>query len=394
MMSLPARPSVFGALPAALLIVLSLCIGGCAIPRAGPGPGDFPDSPEKTEPAIPLSIVRADRQIIEKLKAVSIDTLASLGADKPISDTIGIGDVLSIQIYEPGSNGLFGAGAGGGSGSSGSSVGQFPRLVLSRDGEITVPFAGSLKVVGMTPTEVQKEIEKNLQGKAIQPQAVVSVVQNVSNTATIGGDIKLPGRAPLSLAGERVRDVINLAGGPMHEPQDVLLQLTRGTQTKTVQLQSVIDSLEENAYVFPGDQIQLTYRPRSVTVFGAALRPSEIPLQQASVNLAQTLARAGGLSDDKADPSAVFVFRFENAEALGALADAAARMPNGTVPIIYQVDLSEPQGFFIAKGMEMRDGDMLYVSNTRSVNAAKVGALIRQFTGVAFDLRGATSLGN
>ena len=74
---------------------------------------------------------------------------------------------------------------------------------------------------------------------------------------------------------------------------------------------------------------------------------------------------AGGLQDDRADPRGVFLFRWERPELLGEL--AAGLQPNveGRVPVIYQADMKRPDTYFAAQRFKMRDGDVLYVANSR-----------------------------
>ena len=314
--------------------------------------------------------------------------------ERPTSDLIGAGDILAVQIYEPGSGGLFGAGATGVAagaagmpGASGVSSGVFPRLPVDRDGSITVPFAGKVAAAGKTPEQVQELIEGQLRGKAISPQAVVSVVLNLANTAIIDGDVRSSGRFPLTLAGERVRDIIDLAGGAAHEPQDTFVQLSRGEETARVLLQRVIDDRRENIFVYPGDQISLIHKARTVIVVGATGQPSEVPLVQTHVNLVQVLARAGWLRDDRANPAAVYLFRFELPDVAQKL-DARVRpvMPNGFVPIIYRINFANPKEFFVAQSVEVRDGDVVYVPNAGIADAAKLAGLFQQFTGIVYDV--------
>jgi polysaccharide biosynthesis/export protein len=64
----------------------------------------------------------------------------------------------------------------------------------------------------MRPGGVEEAIVKALEGKAIQPQAVVTITKNSSNTATVGGEVA-SGTVPLNPKGDRILDVIASAGG-------------------------------------------------------------------------------------------------------------------------------------------------------------------------------------
>jgi polysaccharide biosynthesis/export protein len=377
----------------ALLGVLEVC--GCSVvPRAGPTVGSLKHA-ESSESSKVL-IVPADKRVVEVL---SEDHWASFSSfphqEKPPSDLVGQGDIVSVQIYEPGSGGLFGAATAANltatnpanSGASGVSSELFPRLVVDRSGAITVPFAGRISAVGKTPEEIQSAVEEKLKGKAISPQALVSVVANVSNTATIDGDVKASGRYPLTLAGERVRDIIDLAGGATFEPQDTFVQLMRGNESARVLLERVIDDSKENIYVYPGDKLALIHKPRTVMVLGATGQPAEIPLIQTRVSLVQVLARAGWLRDEAANPAAVYLLRLELPDVARQISDKTPpTMPNGMVPVIYHLDFSDPKEFFVGQSVEVRDGDMIYIPDAAVAQAAKLAALFQQFTGVIYDI--------
>src|SRR5919107_3493314 len=80
---------------------------------------------------------------------------------------IGVGDTVSISIFEAGSGGLFIPSQ------AGSRPGNFvnlPAQQVDRTGVITVPYAGEIRAVGRTPTEIGAEIEEKLRNRAIEPQ--------------------------------------------------------------------------------------------------------------------------------------------------------------------------------------------------------------------------------
>ena len=125
--------------------------------------------------------------------------------------------MLSVTIYEAGT-GLFSpqrpSTADNSAGPTPSSTAEtLPRLQVDRNGMIMVPYAGEIHVAGQTTTAVQRLIESHLTGKTEQPQVLVSLVTNGSNVVYVSGDVKNPGRYPLSLAHENLLDMIALSGG-------------------------------------------------------------------------------------------------------------------------------------------------------------------------------------
>ncbi len=175
-----------------------------------------------------------------------------------------------------------------------------------------VPYAGQIRVSGHTTTEVQT-LDREPAGRqqAAQAQVLVTLVTNGSNVVYMSGDVRTPGRFPLSLAHETLLDIIALAGGPTHSPQDTLVKVNRRGREATTSLTRIQTIPAENIPVDPQDRIQVDYLPRSYLSFGATGRVAQIQFDAATVSLAEAVARVGGLDDSRANPEAVFLFRYE-----------------------------------------------------------------------------------
>ncbi|MBY6244190.1 polysaccharide export protein, partial [Methylosinus sp. Sm6] len=148
----------------------------------------------------------------------------------PASQPIGVGDVLQITLWEAAGGGLFSSGGADRTG-PGSRSATIPDQTVGRDGSVTVPYAGRIQVAGRSQQDVEAVIVERLRGKAIEPQALVTVTRNVSNMATVTGEVSQGARVPLTLRGDRVMEVIASAGGfrtPVHE---TFVSLTRGDRT-------------------------------------------------------------------------------------------------------------------------------------------------------------------
>jgi polysaccharide export outer membrane protein len=159
---------------------------------------------------------------------------------------------LTVTIWEAASGGLFSAPVLDRS-SPGSHTAVIPDQVVERDGAITVPYAGRIRVVGMTPPAVEAQIVKSLEGKAIEPQALVSVTHNLSNTVTVSGEVASGARVPLSPRGDRILDVIATSGGIKAAVHDVFITLTRDGRSVTVPMQALLTNPRENIYARAGD---------------------------------------------------------------------------------------------------------------------------------------------
>ena len=222
--------------------------------------------------------------------------LAHFGDYRPsVEPRIGVGDTISVTIWEAGSGGLFSAPLVSDRFSTGANSATIPDQVVGRDGTITVPYAGRVPVAGYTTRAVQTVIEHALEGKAIQPQVLVNVRNSISNTVTVTGEVANGARVPLSIKGDRVMDVIAAAGGIRAPVNETYVQLSRGPVTARVAMTKVTSESKENIYLRPNDVLTLIRDPQTFIAYGATGQNAEIPFDAEGINLSQALAKAGGL---------------------------------------------------------------------------------------------------
>lgn len=325
-----------------------------------------------------VAVVELDAPVVAVLANVRSPSLSGNFGDyrPPGEQRIGIGDAVQITLWEAGPDGLFSSPVVDRS-SPGSRTATIPEQVVARDGSITVPFAGRVHVIGRTPPEIERVIVERLADKAIDPQALVTVTHNVSNTVTVMGEGSPGARVSLSVRGDRLLDVIATAGGGHAPSQDTTVVLARGDRTLRVPMQAVLDDPHENIFLQPGDVVTLVRDPQTFIAAGATGRNAVVPFETVNVTLDEALGKAGGLLDDRADPAGLFVIRFETpAVALQLPQASAVPAQSGGVPAVYHLNLRDPGALFLARRFPMRNKDILYVSNAPVTDLQKVFNLI------------------
>ncbi|NLH82929.1 MAG: polysaccharide export protein [Phyllobacteriaceae bacterium] len=372
-------------IPMQIMLVILGCtaLAGCSsLPAQGPSASDVMSDAAPTDASgyEGYLVVDLDGRVADVLASRANATLVGrFGDHRPAPDTpIGIGDSVSVTIWEAAAGGLFSTPLSA-SGSPGSRSAVIPEQVVARDGSITVPYAGRLKVAGLATPVVEKRIVEALNGKAIEPQALVTVSKNISNTVTVTGEITTGARVPLSARGDRILDVIASTGGlraPVHE---TFVSLSRGGRTATVPVQALLDRPAENIYVRPGDTLTLVRDPQTFTAFGATGRNAVVPFDARGITLEEAVAKSGGLLDYQSDPSAVFLLRTESAE-LARRLDPNRPIPVGrqVVDVVYRVDLRNTNSFFLARRVMVQNKDILYVANAPSTSIQKVLSVVQQ----------------
>jgi polysaccharide export outer membrane protein len=253
--------------------------------------------------------------------------------------------------------------------------------VVGSDGALTIPFAGRVPVVGKLPVEVQREIQKRLADKAIEPQALVTIAKSVNDTVTVSGEVVSGARVPLSLNGDRLLDVIAAAGGAKAPVYDTFVRLSRGGVTATMPLAALVANPAENIYARPGDVLTLVRLPQSFAVLGATGRNAQVDFGAEKLTLIEALAKAGGLLDMRSDPAGVFLFRFEPPRVTSAIGAPPLPIgPGGDSPVVYRLDMSDPNAYFLAQRFPVEDKDIIYVANAQLDELQKFFTLLNTVT--------------
>ncbi|WP_339086940.1 polysaccharide biosynthesis/export family protein [Hyphomicrobium sp. ghe19] len=367
-----------------------------------------------TEVSTPREVAAYDYALVD-ISPIVIDVLENIAPDSlyrtfgtqrgpaPVV-RVGVGDVLQVSIFESSTGGLFT------SGENASRAGNYvtlPSQAVGGNGNISVPYAGSVKAAGRTVPEVQRDIEAKLAKRAIEPQVIVNIVEQNADSVTVIGDaggnkIKLIG------SGERILDMISKAngGGGSAAPSggrfagyDLLVTLQRKGQIAKVPFTRLITNPAENIFVAAGDVIYVTREPKTYIGFGALASigngvveggnssavSAQYAFDQERLSLNEAIARAGGLADARANPAQVFLYRPERRETLSRMGvDLKKFAPDQRViPTIYRANFRDPSSFFLGQRFQMRDKDLIYAANAESTEVTKFLLYVNTWTSTA-----------
>ena len=358
-------------------VVSALLLGGCTstssfLSSSGPTTSGVNDSKQVNENNA-IQIVDVNDHVARRLVDANKQAKFSeaFSAKTSSNHFVGAGDALEVSIWEAPPATLFGSGLSDSkAGTSTSRVSTFPEQVVQSNGMINIPFAGQITAAGKSLQDIENEIIKRLHGKANQPQVLVRLTRNTSANVTVVGEVTNSARMPLSPRGERLLDALAAAGGVRQQVNKMTMQVTRGDVVRSMPLERVILDPKQNIVLQPGDVITAMYQPLSFTVLGATGKNEEQNFEAQGISLAQALARAGGLQDARADAQGVFIFRFEDQDAVEWKSKPNIT-PDGKVPVIYRVDLKNPATFFVAQSFPIRNKDVLYVSNAPAAEMQK-----------------------
>ncbi len=324
-------------------------------------------------------VVDINGNTIEALKHRGFGSFAAQFGDRKVSaeSVIGVGDAVTVTIWEAGAGGLFSPSASQttaavGAVSTGANSATIPEQVVGRDGGISVPYAGRVHVAGKTTRAVQHAIEQALEGKAIQPQVLVNVTKPVSSSVNVDGEAVAGARVALSVKGDRVLDVVAEAGGVRFPVNEDFVELSRGSKTARIPLITIVNNPRENIYLHPDDSLTLVHDPQTFIAYGALGQNAEIPFNADGITLAQALSKAGGLQDSRSDPRGV-IFRYEPESVARQFDPYSPLVERGRLtPVVYRLNLSDPNSLFMEQSFRIANRDVIYVSNSPSTEVQKV----------------------
>ena len=384
---------------------MALLSGGCSImPTTGPQGGAVLDGSEGGErAAVPYALVKVTPEVVRVLGRYAPRLSTAFAARTPPQTfRFGVGDLVSVTIFEAAAGGLFTSENGVRTG-SGNFV-TIPNQAVDENGNIAVPYAGKIRAKGHTPAEIQAEIVNALKARALEPQVVVALAHQNTSLFSVLGDVRQAGRFPASPSGERILDAIALAGGPTSQGYDVWVSLERKGHRASVPFGALLYQQANNIYVLPNDVIYLYNQPQTFIAFGAAGSSSTTTAINVGstggsatggqglyrfdawrLSLAEAVAKQGGLNDSLAEPSWVFLYRGETREVASHLGVDISKFAGPIIPIIYNLNLRDPSGYFLARTFEMHNKDVIYTSNAASVEATKFLIFLRTIMATADD---------
>lgn len=321
----------------------------------------------------------------ERIAAMPPPALASLADSASVApnDRLGEGDVIDVVIFEPG--GMTSFNSNGEARADGGSSQSLPRLTIDKNGCVAVPYAGPVRIEGLTVTGAAEAIKVALRGRAVNPQVQVNLVGNFTNSVTVMGEVRSVGRVPLTPYNERLLDVLAAAGGPTKPQGDITVVLVRGDEQASAPFTALLRRGDDNVRLAPHDQIRLLYAPRKYSVFGALGRVTESPIEDEGLTLAEAISRAGGLDTMTANAASVLVFRFERPSVARALGLTGVATPKG-VPVVYRLNMLQPASFFVANSFAIEPNDLIYVPRSDSTELRKFLELVSLVSQVTYNL--------
>ncbi len=176
---------------------------------------------------------------------------------------------------------------------------------ISNSGELNLPVIGPVPAAGLSEAELATALQRLLEARGLKKATVtLEVLEHLSRSVTLLGSVQKPGSYAV-MPGERLLDLLALAGGLREDHGGEILVLRRASNGLSDQITLRVDDLmmtgrpEANVPVVADDLVNVPPR-RDVSIFclGEIRTPGAVVFKSTErITLLATLARAGGLTD-------------------------------------------------------------------------------------------------
>lgn len=249
---------------------------------------------------------------------------------------------------------------------------------INEDGKLFFPLIGSMPALGLTVPEFRTNLTKALATYIKDPQVDVDVGAFRSQRVFMAGEVKTPGVVPITDIELKITDALAAVGGPTPEADLGTIQLTRGGQSATLDLNRLYygGDATHNLTLQHGDILTVPDRVyRKVFLLGEVMAPRSYPMHRGRVSLAELLADAGGTNPLSANAGEVFVMR----------RDAAGK------PLVFQLDARQPVALLVADRFDLQPRDLVYVNPTGATQAIRI---LNQYLPLLQGVSSAKAVGN
>lgn len=359
-------------------LAASAVLASCGLPQVGPNKKQiFAGSVQRGGDAFIVAVNDRVTRATAVVPALGFSN-AFKNAGTLGSDTIRAGDVLGITVYENVDDSLLGTEG---------APATLEEVQVDGDGFIFIPYAGRIKAAGNSPEAIRRIITNKLADQTPDPQVEVRRAAGDGSTVSLVGAVGGQGVYPIERPTRSLATMLARSGGITISPEIAQITIIRGTARGKIWFEDLYKHPELDIALRGGDKILVEQDTRSFTALGATGAQARVPFESQNLSAIEAIAQVGGLLAASADPTGVFVLRNEPEEVAEQVLGRTDL--EGTQRLVYVLNLTEPNGMFMARDFVIRDGDTLYVTEAPFAQWTKV---LNAITGTTTSASGLTSL--
>jgi polysaccharide export outer membrane protein len=363
-----------------IALVLCFALAGCSLPRGAGFQAEVLDAKDARtddgtgEPTYDFTVYEVNRSTLPVLRQWTgngVETFPWLGREEqPASLLIAPGDLVQLTIWDAEENSLL-AGAG-------QRVTPLQETQVSPSGEIFVPFIGDLVVAGLPSDVARAKIESELTRTIPSAQVQMVIEPGLENSVNVVSGVGAPGFHALPHRNFKLLDFLSLAGGVSADLPNPQVRLIRGGRTYGIPYSQLLENPALDTTMRGGDRIMVLKDDRKFLSLGATGSQTVHDFPDGDVTALEALAIIGGVNSGNADPKGILVMREYNAS---DVRDGISGPPQERV--VFTLDLTSADGLFSAGKFLLRDGDLVYGTESVIVPALNALSLARSLVSLA-----------
>ncbi|MGF6595470.1 polysaccharide export outer membrane protein [Paraburkholderia sp. GAS448] len=308
--------------------------------------------------AVPISDINL--ALIQEMRKEAAARRAADGSplfSTPEPYTLGVGDVLNITVWD---HPELAAAQGAQSQPQVRPADAPAGFVIDQTGDISFPYAGTLRAAGLRTDELQADLARRLARVFQNPQVTVRIASFRARKVYVDGEVHTPGVQPINDIPMTLYEAITRAGGFTPAADQSRMLLTRKHVRYQVDLPKMLDhGLDPSRIVLKdGDLLRVVPRDENgVFVMGEITRPmTAVPQSTGKLTLSDALSQAGSVNAMTADASQMYVIRGDGER----------------TPKVYHLDGSSPVSMVLANQFELQPKDVVYVDSTSLARFSRV----------------------
>ena len=243
---------------------------------------------------------------------------------------------------------------------------------VGKDGYISAPFVGLVKVAGKTTAQVESELV-NLYKTSLRirdPRVSVTIIKFRTLKATVGGFVGRPGQFEIR-PGDTLVSLINQGGGPVPDRADLrraTFRRANSSELIPVDLYAMLNKgdTSQNYKLLDGDELNIPEETNlRISIQGAVAQPGTFPYKE-PMTLADAISLAHGEIPVKSMFSRVLIIREQQGRPGQFL-----RIQANYVKFIKEGDNSQ--------NVPLLPGDLIVVPQTKTPDLQQISQFISVF---------------
>jgi len=289
------------------------------------------------------------------------DPIPPVDEDRIYTGLVAVRDQLEISINDVDTNSPFYQTSDQGE-RSGFQVGP---VEVDREGILRLPYLRDIRALGKSLTDLSLEVTEAAREVSPSAEATVRRTERLDKRVFIYGEVNQAGGAVIDREDFTLLEALASSGGPAGPPHLFTFVLHRDGATYRTNVSSLA---EERVLAQDADVLKVEENPAlAFQVTGVIGKPGRYPFPGERSSVMDALSMAEGLDPGKSDARGVFVFRADG--------------QGGNT--VYGIDVSKPNGMFLAQAFELMPNDVVYISESPTAHWQRATDNVLPVLGVA-----------